>query len=627
MGILSNIRSSLKERKQKRINDEEIKRVINGLKEADSDQITDEESKNLRRQYWVTELAIKVKSGEVKFEDSKGKDPLEVVESILEPLYPQIKDVGKEIRFTQMFREISDIIEECIMRMGVHKENYDRIEKLAIDFYKQYPDDKTRNFNMNPLSDMEIHNIICSYYKKGIDNEEVLEEILKRMEIFTANKVIEKIRNNPSKIEQERMYEEYVRDFLGGVEDSEEYFVSFFEESEFIQKRNLRKKCEEYGVEYDKEPLIIYEADESKEKELDEKNIDRIYERRGESSNVSDLILVRTTNAYPKNGIVEILDKHIMPEYQESFFRKEIEKSGLDLKDFDMYSFMSRRTSHWTLNGLVSSHMYGNFEGRNFIITEPFEKQVNHDGLLNIDEADTYFNGDLKLSDKAIVLMKLEEYKERFKDPAKREEMKNMNIRLFVGDEKIAVKMLLQDLGYVYEEIGMWGYDLGEEKPEDKYARKLEAVMQAETERLQKEGKNIKPGTHFYSETREIDLRRNFELENEKLDRFVEMLFQYSDVNFSPKYLKRVFINRMSYKEDDEDHYLDSNIEEPEGLVKMGPQEVFDKIGPEKIKEITKKYNEMILEEHKIAREKKDEELAKKGWIEKEETKGQEVID
>ena len=58
MGILSNIRSSLKERKQKRINDEEIKRVINGLKEADSDQITDEESKNLRRQYWVTELDI-----------------------------------------------------------------------------------------------------------------------------------------------------------------------------------------------------------------------------------------------------------------------------------------------------------------------------------------------------------------------------------------------------------------------------------------------------------------------------------------------------------------------------------------------------------------------------------------
>lgn len=40
---------------------------------------------------WVTELAIKVKSGEVKFEDSKGKEPLEIVESILEPIYPQIK--------------------------------------------------------------------------------------------------------------------------------------------------------------------------------------------------------------------------------------------------------------------------------------------------------------------------------------------------------------------------------------------------------------------------------------------------------------------------------------------------------------------------------------------------------
>ena len=625
MGIISNIRDSLKVRKQKRINDEEIKKVIKGLTETDFDQISDEESKNLRRQYWVTELAIKVKDGSVKFDDSSDKEPLEIVESVLEPFYPEIKNVGKEIRFTKMFREMADIMDECLMRMGVHKENYERIEKIALDFYKQYPDDKTRNFDMVPLTDKEIHDIICSYYKKGIDNEDILEDVLKRMDIFTANKVIRKIRNNPDEKEQERMYDEYVRDFLGGIEDEE--FKCSFEDSAFMNRRTLRKICEKYDVKYDKEPLIIYEAEEIKEKELDSKNIDKIYERRRGNTTVADLVLVRTTNAFPQNGVVEILDKHTMPETQESFFKREIEGRGLDLKDFDMYSFMNRRTSHWTLNGLVSSHMYGNFEGRNFILVEPFEKQVNHDGLLNIDEADTYFNGDLKLSEKAIILMKLEEYKERYKDPEKRKEMENMNIRLFVGDEKIAVKMLLQDLGYVYEEIGMWGYDLGEEKPEDRYARKLESVMQAETERLQKEGKAIKPGTHFYSETREIDLRRNFELENEKIDRFVEMLSQNSDVNFSPKYLKRVFINRMSYKEDDEDHYLDSEIKEQEGLVKMGPQEVFDKIGPEKIKEITQKYNEMILEEYKIAREKKDEELVKKGWGEKEETKGQEVID
>lgn len=627
MGILSDLKAKLEARKQNKINDRELEKVIQELGLIDSDSIMDEESKKLRRQYLITNFAIKIKDGTVKFGYEKEKEPLEIAEKVLESSYPKIKEVGKEIRFSKMFKEIEEIMNTSIIYRVIHKEEYEKIEKLALDFYKQYPDDDTRNFDIKPLTDLEVHNIICSYFEKGIDNEEALAQVLKRMDVFTANKVIEKIGKISDLKEQERMYDEYVRDFLGGIEDEKHHFVRFFEDSEFMQKRNLRKKCEKYDVEYENEPLIIYEAEKSKEEVLDEVNADRAYERKVETPTTSDLVLVRTTNAFPKNGVVETLDKHTMPEFQDSLFRKEIEESGLDPKEFDIYSFLNRRTSHWTLNGLVSSHMYGNFEGRNFIIVEPFDKQVDHDGLLNIDEADTYFNGDLKLSNRAIVLMKLEEYKERYKDSAKREEMKNMNIRLFVGDEKIAVKMLLQDLGYVYEEVGMWGYALDTDTPELQYARKLENVMTAETERLQQEGKSIKPGTHFYSETREIDLKKTMELEQDKIDRFVDMLAQNSDVNFSPKYLKRIFINRMFLKDDNEDHYLDSNIKEPEGLVRMGPKEVFEKVGPEKLKEITQKYNEIILQEHKEARKKKDEELIQKGWVQKDERTGQEVVD
>lgn len=627
MGVLSDIRANLRDKKQKRINEEEIEKVLKELNEIDSNSIMDYETKNLRRQYIVTKFALLIKEGSVKFDVKDSEDPLDIAEKVLKDKYPSIGEVGMEIRFSKMFKEIEDEMYESVVYPGIHEDKYEKIERLSLEFYKKYPDDKERNFAIKPLSTLEIHNIISSYLEKGISDEEFLEKSLRRLEIFTRNKVIKAIRNNPDKKEQERIYDEFIKDFLGGKEDPKEYFVKCFEDSDFMVQRTKGKLCEKYSVQYEGEPLTIYEAENDKIKGLDAINRRRAEERLAKETTVSDLILVRTTDFYPEHSVVEILDKHTMPELQDSLFRREIEECGLDSKEFELYSFINRRTSHWTLNGLVSSHMYGNFEGRKFIILEPFEEQVNGEGLLSIDESDTYFNGDLKLSDKAIILMKLEEYKERYKDPAKRKEMEQMDIRLFVGDEKVAVKMLLQELGYVYEDIGTWGYDLNTNTPELEYARKLEEAMRNETARLQEEGKSVETVTHFYSESRSIDNKRMWDLEEEKIDKFIKMLAENSDVNFSPKYLKRVFLNRMFYKDDSAEHYLDRDIEEPEGLINMGPKEVFDKIGPEKIKEITQKYNEMILKEHSEARRQKDQELQEKGWFSKEEREGEEFAD
>lgn len=627
MGILSDLRKKSEMRKIKKKNNEEIEKVLGELKSVDSDTIMDDESKSLRKQYLITKFALNIKNGILKFDDIKEKEPLEIAEKVFEKIYPQVGEIGKEIRFSQMFREIEDEMNESLVRSGPQMERYKKIEKLALEFYEKYPDDPSRDLSIKPLSNLEVHNIICSYFEKGLGDGYFLQDVLKRMRIFTANKVIEQIQNAPNKKEQEKMYQEYVNDFLDGEESPKEYVVRYFEKSEFLQERNRRKKCEELGVEYNKEPLIIYEGTEKAAQKLDDENRKRAEDKLYEKTTVSDLVMVRTTNVFPKNGVVEILDKHSMPEFQDSFFKREIKDAGLDLKEFETYSFVNRRTSHWTLNGLVSSHMYGSFDGRNFIIIEPFEEQVNNDGLLSIDESDTYFEGDLKLSDKAIVLMKLEEYKERYKDPTQRKEMEKMNIRLFTGNEKIAVNMLLQELGYVYEDIGMWGYSLDTNTPELKYARNLEDVMKEETERLQKEGKNVETVTHFYSKSREIDSQKTWKLELERIDKFVELLAENVDINFSPKYLKRIFINRATFKNDQDDHYLDSDIEEPEGLVKMTPQEIFDKIGPDKIKEVTDKFNENMLEEHKEARKQKDKELIEKGFVTKDEKEGQEVVE
>ena len=617
MGIIIDIKTRLEKIKQNRINQKTIQKVLKELGKIDSDDTTTDNAKKERRQNVIKNFELLVENGSVKIDSNETAESLGVVEKVLGEQYPSISQIAKEIRFFRMFDEIEKEMSECIAYKGTHADRYEKIEKLALDFYKKYPEDEKRDFQIKPLSIVEIHNIIKRYLREGLTNGRTtfLEEAEKRLDILTRNKVIENINKAPNKKEQERIYSEFIRDFLNGIENPKDSVVQYFQNSEFIQERNRKSLCEKYDVKYNKMPLIIYEATEDKLHELNVVNRERAIERQNEVASISELVLVRTTNVYPKNGVVEVLDKHSTPELEASFFKQELREQGIDENDFKLYSFVNRRTSHWTLNGLVASHAYGDFSGRNFIIVEPYEEQANNDGVVSIDESDTYFEGDLRLSSKAIILMRLEEYKERYKSPEKRKEMENMNIRLFVGDEKIAVKMLLQDLGYVYEEIGTWGYDLDENTPELKYARKLETIMENEKTRLIAAGKNIDSTTHFYSKSRNKDLQRMSQLENEKMDKFIELLAEETGINFSPKYLKRVFLNRNAFKNDDDDHYLDRDIQEPEGLEKMGPKEIFDKIGIDKLKQITKKFNEMILQEHSEARKQKDEELRKKGWV------------
>lgn len=628
MGIISNIRKRISDKKQKKINDEHIKSVWDRLKEISSEKYMDDETRDIRKQQIITDFALDVKKGIIILENVKGNDSLEIVENYFKESYPEVLEIGESIRFSQMFKKIEEELEEYMFDCKNGPERYEKMEKIALEFYEKYPKDKTRNLSLNPLTKLEKYNIICSYFERGIRDEEIFLEIQGGIKVLARNKTIREIRNIENIDEQERLYNEFIRDFYEGIEDPEEWFVEAFEDSEFIKRRNKIKKCKEYEVEYEGNPPIIYETDKVNEKALKEKNRERAREKLKIETSVKDFVLVRTTNFYPKDGIVETLDKHTAPEYNKSLFKDEIKDAGLNVEEFDTLDFVSRRTSHYTLNGLVASHMYGNFEGRKFIIVEPFEEQINNDGLLSIDESDTYFECDLKLSDKAIILIRLEEYKEMYKDPIKRKQLQKMNIRIFTEDEKIAVKVLLHDLGYVYEELDEWGYSLVGDNPELRYARKLENVIIEEIKRLQEEGKNVESVNHCDSKSQEKDEIRLAKLNVEKIDRFVNLLFENTDVNFSPKYLKRIFQNRFFYcsnEYDEEYHYLDKDIKEPEGLVKMKPKEVFEKVGPEKIKEITQKYNEMILEEHKEARKQKDKELIEKGLMPKEEKEGQEV--
>ena len=174
----------------------------------------------------------------------------------------------------------------------------------------------------------------------------------------------------------------------------------------------------------------------------------------------SDLALVRTTKMFPKNGIIETTDKHSDLLVEESPFARDLKEAGVtDLERYNILKFQNRRTIHFTLNGLVGSHEYGDFKGRNFIIIEPFEEHVNDDSLMNINEADTYFEDNMVLSKRASILIPVEKYKELIKDEKMLEELNKFDIRLFDGNEEEAVRMCLLDKGFTFGEIHKWGFE------------------------------------------------------------------------------------------------------------------------------------------------------------------------
>lgn len=139
---------------------------------------------------------------------------------------------------------------------------------------------------------------------------------------------------------------------------------------------------------------------------------------------------------------------------------------------------------NWSINGLLS-----NKEGE-YIIIEPLEEQINNGKLLKINEVHTVFDGEIKLSDKAIILIPIEKYNELIKDSNFKKNINKMNVRLYDGDENLALRMLLFDKYYIYLDITEDGYGVDKEHSDlINYANTLSEKIKEMNEQLRKEGK------------------------------------------------------------------------------------------------------------------------------------------
>lgn len=172
-----------------------------------------------------------------------------------------------------------------------------------------------------------------------------------------------------------------------------------------------------------------------------------------------------------KREIIEI-DNECRAHDRLCFYKNLIGAADLimvgKIKEFP---FNSNVNIHWSLNGLIKDKN----DSEELIIIEPLEEQMNNGKLVNISEVDTYFNDSIELSDKAIILMSTQKYNELCRNPKYKDIIENMNVRLYEGEEELAVKMFFSDKDYIYLDITKDGYSLDEEKYSDTipYLKKL----------------------------------------------------------------------------------------------------------------------------------------------------------
>lgn len=187
---------------------------------------------------------------------------------------------------------------------------------------------------------------------------------------------------------------------------------------------------------------------------------------------VKDIMLVRATDIYPQDRLIKPLSEgHFIRKDNKNFIYCKLFPAIME-EAFETYSVYYRDTIHFTENGIVDSHLYGNFENRDFIILEPLEEQIDKADFRNLAGQDTYAVGDIELSNRAILIIESSKYEKILKDYPNIEDfniilykgipqeeidkldMTDLDLAFNANYERAIVEQVLVDLGYVPELIG-----------------------------------------------------------------------------------------------------------------------------------------------------------------------------
>lgn len=189
------------------------------------------------------------------------------------------------------------------------------------------------------------------------------------------------------------------------------------------------------------------------------------------SYTVDDIVLVRATDYLDSDGVMKPYSEspNIVKGSQNFLCDQLSDKS--EIESFETYYPHYRSTIHTTENGLVSSHMYGNFDKRKFIILDPLRNQIDKANIRNFAGQDTIIKGSMKISDESVIIINSSKYQELINEnpwlndyniclytglseEEKKKCIENDSLMAVMHEESSVVDRALIDLGYTPEIIG-----------------------------------------------------------------------------------------------------------------------------------------------------------------------------
>lgn len=554
MGFIANIFDKLNNKKYNKLKQEYIDKLQeNGYLGSISDI-----------QEYVAKKNIRVMSKAEKYGDE-----FDIIEEIFSDSPAVLKKIQKNrgsIVLNESGRLNSRLMQENLNpgQTAVDTESYKKFEEIVLHYDSYYNKEKDVIIEDNKdetLKRLErVYKVVdqLNYEDRvaAVDFGVVISSVMKG---YSMNKLL-----NLDNISEQQTILLETQEVLSNVSKNED-FIEFAKSCHiekidaFFERIEGVYKLQELGIEVSVEDSRITYIDASNEEKNNTfyKKIDSEKRKMTEKDfDVSSFAMVRTTPYFPKDREMEIIDElncreyipnflsrrfsieEIEEEFGENWYEtifgendKEIQKTKIAkenkiTKKYETLSPMYRSTKHFTLNGLVSSHMYGDFSDRPYIFIDPLEKHINDEGILSVNEADTYFKATrekpFKLSEKAKLMMPLTEYLKIKDDPEKIKKIHDYELTLFSGDEKIAVDMKLAQMGYMPEDIGSWGYEAG-------------CIMDNAIDKLSKEH-GVPVEVHYYSKIKEEDQARTNELTNESNLLFVDRIFEEFGIDEKYKY-------------------------------------------------------------------------------------------
>ncbi len=301
----------------------------------------------------------------------------------------------------------------------------------------------------------------------------------------------------------------------------------------------------------------------------------------------SDIVLVRATDHVPKNGVIKALsnvpfvcklndafhevayryilktpDKIKDLDYNKSM--QIITEDTQKAREFSPWSTQYRSSVHFCLNGIVSSHMQGNFDNNYIVIMEPFAGNESTANILAVRGEDTYFKDEVQLSDKAIILIEashLDELLDQNINP-------NIKIIPYRGDRDVSVEWVLLAMFDVVPEL------IGKDY-----------IIESETSKMITDFisvNNYPSDKHWYSKSYKEDDEKNLKLWEIYAKDFLTYLFsKMGDVSQYESIIDKLSKNTSSFSE--------------ETITVL--EKIIQQIGVESYINIIKEYNHSIDEQ------------------------------